>query len=176
MTDALRFDFATLKMNRQPLRLVGNLPYNISTPLLFHLLEFGELFSDIHVMLQKEVALRIAAEPGSKTYGRLSVSVAARCSIETLFHIRPGSFTPPPKVDSTLLRLRPDPEKLSAIRQPKAFQQLVTAAFNQRRKRLSNALSGLLTADQIRANGIDPGARAEQLTVEQFVALSNLPG
>ncbi len=172
--DALNFDFATLQPKNAPLRLAGNLPYNISTPLLFHILGYDELFADIHVMLQKEVAQRIAARPGSRTYGRLGVAIAARCEIETLFHIKPGSFTPPPRVDSSLICLRPDASKRKRINRPDAFDRLVKHAFGQRRKQLSNALGELLTADEIESVGIDPGIRAERLTVEEFITLGNL--
>lgn len=172
--DALSFDFEALRPESGRLRLTGNLPYNISTPLLFHILGYDELFTDIHIMLQKEVAQRIAAGPGSRTYGRLTVAIAARCEIESLFHIKPGSFTPAPRVDSSFIRLRPDASKRARIAQPGAFDRVVKHAFGQRRKRLSNALGNLLTARQIESAGVDPGARAEQLTVEEFIALGNL--
>ena len=171
--DALNFDFGKLRPNDAPLRLVGNLPYNISTPLLFHILGYDNLLTDIHVMLQKEVAQRIAAEPGNRTYGRLSVAIAARCEIETLFHIKPGSFTPAPRVDSSLIRLRPDASRRTRILQQDAFDLVVKKAFGQRRKRLSNALDGVLTAARIESAGIDPGKRAEQLSVEEFISLGN---
>jgi 16S rRNA (adenine1518-N6/adenine1519-N6)-dimethyltransferase len=171
--DALNFDFGKLRPNDAPLRLVGNLPYNISTPLLFHILGYDNLLTDIHVMLQKEVAQRIAAEPGSRTYGRLSVAIAARCEIKTLFHIKPGSFTPAPRVDSSLIRLRPDASRRTRILQQDAFDLVVKKAFGQRRKRLSNALDGVLTAARIESAGIDPGKRAEQLSVEEFISLGN---
>jgi len=174
--DALNFDFGKLRPEAATLRLAGNLPYNISTPLLFHILGFDELFADIHIMLQKEVARRIAAGPGSRTYGRLSVAIAARCEVETLFDIKPGSFTPPPRVDSSFIRLRPDAAKRARIAQPEALDRIVKHAFGQRRKRLSNALGDLLTATQIESVGVDPGARAERLTVSQFISLGNLYG
>jgi len=172
-TDALNFDFSKLRPANAPLRLVGNLPYNISTPLLFHILGYNELLTDIHVMLQKEVAQRIAAEPGNRTYGRLSVAIAARCEIKTLFHIKPGSFTPAPRVDSTFIRLRPDASRRTRILQQDAFDLVVKQAFGQRRKQLSNALAGVLTAARIESAGIDPSKRAEQLSVEEFISLSN---
>jgi len=172
--DALSFDFEKLRPDNTLLRLTGNLPYNISTPLLFHILDYNELFADIHVMLQKEVAQRIAAGPGNRTYGRLSVAIAARCEIKSLFHIRPGSFTPPPRVDSSFIRLRPDAAKRARIAQPDAFDRVVRHAFGQRRKRLSNSLGDLLTAAQIESADIDPGSRAEKLTVDEFVTLGNL--
>ncbi len=174
--DALRFDFATLRPDAGRLRLAGNLPYNVSTPLLFHILGYDELFDDIHVMLQKEVAQRIVAGPGGRIYGRLSVAIAARCDVETLFHIRPGSFTPPPRVDSSFIRLRPSAAKRARIEDPRAFDLVVTSAFGQRRKKLGNALGNVLDAAQIESVGVDPGLRAEQLTVEQFIALGNLAG
>ncbi len=175
--DALKFDFSKLQPGNGPLRLAGNLPYNLSTPLLFHILSYNELFTDIHVMLQKEVAQRIAAEPGNRTYGRLSVSIAARCEIRSLFHIKPGSFTPPPRVESSFICLRPTAAKRARINNPETFDQIVKHAFGQRRKRLSNALKSLLSAAEIESAGINPGARAEQLTVEEFIALGNLtPG
>jgi len=173
-TDALKFDFGKLRPDDAPLRLVGNLPYNISTPLLFHILSYDELLTDIHVMLQKEVAQRIAAEPGSRTYGRLSVAIAARCEIKTLFHIKPGSFMPPPRVDSSLIRLRPDASRRTRILQQAAFDLVVKRAFGQRRKQLSNALDGLLTSAKIKSAGIDPSNRAEQLSVAEFISLGNL--
>lgn len=172
--DALSFDFGKLRQSDAPLRLAGNLPYNVSTPMLFHILGYDELFTDIHVMLQKEVARRIAAEPGSRTYGRLSVTIAARCEIETLFHIKPGSFTPPPRVESSFIRLRPDESKRNRIAQPDAFDLVVKHAFGQRRKRLSNSLGDMLTTAGIESVGVDPGARAEQLNVDEFIALGNL--
>ncbi len=172
--DALNFDFSTLARDDTQLRLAGNLPYNISTPLLFHILEFDTLFSDIHVMLQKEVAQRIAAGPGSKTYGRLTVGIAARCEVDLLFDIKPGSFTPPPRVDSSFIRLRPIAAKRSRITRQDAFNRVVKQAFGQRRKQLSNTLRGLLTAAEIKSVGIDPSTRAENLTVEEFIALGNL--
>ena len=171
--DALKFNFATIARPGRTLRVAGNLPYNISSPLLFHLLERMDLFEDIHVMLQKEVVSRMVAEPGSKAYGRLSVALAARCEVEALFNIRPGSFTPAPRVDSTFVRLRPDAARWSRVKEPSAFDSVVRNAFGMRRKRLSNALQGLLSEDQIAALGIDPGLRAEQLPVGDFVALAN---
>lgn len=171
--DALRFDFADLAAGPASLRLVGNLPYNISTPLLFRFLEYGEWFRDAHVMLQKEVVERMTADPGGKTYGRLSVSLAARCRVESLFTVRPGSFAPPPKVDSAVARLIPDPQRRARIVDERAFDRVVAQAFNQRRKRLANALRGLLPEQTIETLGIDPGVRAEALSVDEFVRLGN---
>ncbi len=127
-------------------------------------------------MLQKEVVDRMAASPGGKTYGRLSVSLAARCRIEPLFVVRPGSFTPAPRVDSAIVRLIPEPQRRARIVDERAFDRVVAQAFNQRRKRLANALRDLLPEDTIEMLGIDPGARAETLSVEEFVRLGNRYG
>jgi 16S rRNA (adenine1518-N6/adenine1519-N6)-dimethyltransferase len=172
--DALKFPFESLRRPNARLRLVGNLPYNISSPLLFHFLSAGDLFADIHVMLQKEVVSRMAASPGNKIYGRLTVALAARCTVEPLFNIKPGSFTPPPGVDSTVVRLTPDAEQRARIDDEVAFDRVVRQAFSQRRKRLANALRGVVTEAQISALGIDPNTRAEQLHVDSFIALGNL--
>ena len=172
--DALDFAFEEMVQPGEMLRLAGNLPYNISSPLLFHLLDSSHLFEDIHVMLQKEVVDRITAPPGTRTYGRLTVALAARCKAKSLFDIHPGSFTPPPRVESSFLRLTPlQNQKVSAVLAP-AFDQLVTQAFNMRRKQLSNALRELLDAKQIRSAGVDPTRRAEDLDVDAFVRLSQL--
>jgi 16S rRNA (adenine1518-N6/adenine1519-N6)-dimethyltransferase len=174
--DALRFDFRTLSAGAASLRLVGNLPYNISTPLLFHLLEQHEVFRDLHVMLQKEVVQRMCAVPGTKTYGRLTVALAARCRVQSLFTIRPGAFTPAPAVDSAFARIIPDATLAACIADQVVFDRIVTAAFSMRRKRLANALRGRLTKAQIETAGIDPGVRAENVPPEGFVRLANLHG
>ena len=148
-TDALKFDFRSLRSDERRLRLVGNLPYNISTPLLFHLVEQADAIEDMHFMLQKEVVDRMAAGPGSKTYGRLSVMLQVSCEVTPLFDIGPESFDPPPKVDSSVVRLRPRPQPLVGAAHMEAFGMLVTAAFRQRRKTLRNNLKGLLGGDQI---------------------------
>lgn len=171
--DALKFDFESLAAAPASLRLVGNLPYNISTPLLFHFLDYSPLFRDAHVMLQREVVARMTATPGNKAYGRLSVSLAARCRVESLFTVRPGSFRPAPRVDSAVARLVPDPQRRARIVDERAFDRVVAAAFGQRRKRLANALRGLVHAEQIAAAGIDPGTRAETLDVDAFIRLGN---
>jgi len=169
--DALRFDFSALGSD---LRLVGNLPYNISTPLLFHLLGYSECFRDLHVMLQKEVVDRMVAAPGGRDYGRLTVSLAARCRVEKLFVIRPGAFTPPPRVDSAFARLVPEPGRRALIESETVFDRVVTQAFSQRRKRLSNSLKGLVDAASLEALGIDPGRRPETLDVGAFTKIANL--
>ncbi|MEW8185753.1 MAG: 16S rRNA (adenine(1518)-N(6)/adenine(1519)-N(6))-dimethyltransferase RsmA [Candidatus Thiodiazotropha endolucinida] len=172
-TDALKFDFTQLAVTERPLRVVGNLPYNISTPLLFHLLDQADQIRDMHFMLQKEVVDRMAAKPGSKTYGRLTVMLQARAEVTSLFNIGPGAFNPPPKVESAFVRLLPLKQSPYQIDDWDRFSRLVSQAFSQRRKTLRNSLGKLLTADAITAAGIDPGNRAEQLSVAEFVNLAN---
>ena len=169
--DALKFDFSALESDK-PLRIIGNLPYNISTPLLFHLLSMRERIQDMHFMLQREVVQRLAASPGNKNYGRLSVICQYHCEVTSLIDVPPESFDPPPKVDSAVVRLRPHTEPPVDIGNLAAFEKLVTGAFAQRRKTLRNNLKHLLTSEQISACDIDPGTRAETLTLEQFAALS----
>ncbi len=170
--DALRFDFCTL-VGAAPLRIVGNLPYNISTPLLFHLLTQHNCIRDMHFMLQKEVVERMAATPGSRQYGRLSVMLQYRCEVIHLFNIGPGAFTPPPKVESAFVRLVPYAHPPVQVNDELVFEQLVRQAFSQRRKTLRNALRGMLEAEAISALGIDPVARAETLSVSDFAVLAN---
>jgi 16S rRNA (adenine1518-N6/adenine1519-N6)-dimethyltransferase len=170
--DALKFDFAALAPQKGKLRLVGNLPYNISTPLLFHLLGYGEVIGDMHFMLQKEVVDRIVAAPGSEAYGRLSVTVAARAEAWSLFTVGPGAFRPAPKVDSAIVRILPRKPAFT-IADHAMFDRIVTAAFSHRRKQLSNGLRGLLDIAQISAAGIDPQIRPEQLSAEAFARLAN---
>ncbi|MCD9032871.1 16S rRNA (adenine(1518)-N(6)/adenine(1519)-N(6))-dimethyltransferase RsmA [Luteimonas sp. Y-2-2-4F] len=172
--DVLQVDFTALAAGA-PLRLVGNLPYNISSPILFHALAHADAVRDMHFMLQKEVVDRMAAAPGSKVYGRLSVMLQAWCEVTPLFTVAPGAFRPPPKVDSAVVRLVPRPRGTVAIADPARFALVVRAAFGQRRKTLRNALSGVLDAEGIRRAGLDPGARAEQLAVADFVALADQP-
>lgn len=171
--DALKFDFCDLATDARPLRIVGNLPYNISTPLLFHLLDQAACIRDLHVMLQQEVVDRMAAKPGTRTYGRLSVALQARCRVLPLFDIGPGAFKPPPKVVSAFVRLTPYDEPPFPVADAGMFDQVLIRAFGQRRKTLRNALKGLLEADEIAALGIDPGQRAEQIDVAGFVAIAN---
>lgn len=170
--NALRFDFRRLAAGGERLRLAANLPYNISTPLLFHLLGQGPLFSDLHVMLQKEVGERMTAPPGGKTYGRLTIAIALRCDVARLFTIQPGSFRPPPKVDSVFLRLNPHPVPLADPRTLAVADRLVAQAFTMRRKRLSNGLRGLLTPEEIRSAGLDDGARPEELPPAAWLRLA----
>lgn len=172
--DVLEVDFTALA-GGSPLRLVGNLPYNISSPILFHVLDHAAAIVDMHFMLQKEVVDRMAAAPGSKVYGRLSVMLQARCVVVPLFTVPPGAFVPPPKVDSAVVRLIPRPPAETGIANPARFAAVVRAAFGQRRKTLRNALSGLCPETAIAAAGIDPGTRAERLSVEEFIRLANVP-
>ncbi len=168
--DALTFDYGRLEP--KPLRVVGNLPYNISSPLIFHLLTYKADIRDMHFMLQKEVVERMTAEPGSKTYGRLSVMTQYHCRTEYLFTVGPGNFTPPPKVDSAIVRLRPRPFSVQATDE-NCFAELVRQAFSQRRKTLRNTLKNWLTDADFATLGIDPGLRAEALPVASFVRMAN---
>jgi len=168
--DALQVDFAALGSG---LRLVGNLPYNISSPLLFRLVTYLPHLLDAHFMLQREVVDRMAAPPGSKTYGRLSVMLQARFAIEKLFDVPAGAFQPPPKVVSAVVRLTPLGAAAPAIADEATFARTVAAAFSQRRKTLRNAWKPLLTGDEISALGIDPGARGETVAVEDYARAAN---
>ncbi len=171
--DALTFDFSAL-VRHSPLRIVGNLPYNISTPLLFHLLAHAPALADLHLMLQKEVVARIVAPPGTRVYGRLSVMVQSLCAAEQLFLIGPGAFKPAPSVDSALLRLRIPSVAPVAIEDRQHHAGLVAAAFAQRRKTLRNSLSQWVSREWFEQACIDPGARAETLSVADFARLSNI--
>ena len=170
--DALKFDFTALATD-QSLRVIGNLPYNISSPLIFHLLTQLAVIRDMHFMLQKEVAERLAAAPGTKRYGRLSVMVQCLCAVELLFTVGPGAFKPAPKVDSAVVRLSPHRQAPIQVDDQKRFAELVNQAFSQRRKTLRNALKGLLTAEQIAALAIDPSRRPETLSLAEYALLSN---
>ena len=172
--DALKFDFTTLLQNEQLLRVVGNLPYNISTPLIFHLLDFKSKIHDMHFMLQNEVVKRITAEPNTKAYGRLSVMVQYHCKTEYLFFVGPESFDPPPKVDSAIIRLSPWKNPTEQADDEKKLSEIVAMAFSMRRKTLRNNLKKVLSAEQIMSVEIDPSKRAENLSVAEFVRLSNL--
>ena len=170
--DALEFDFSSLAAKPGTLRVVGNLPYNISTPLLFRLLAHRGAIRDMHVMLQREVAERIAAGPGNKTYGRLTVMLAPWLEVQTCFHVGPGAFSPPPRVRSTVLRLIPRPAPLFPMDDPARYAALVARVFSMRRKTLARSLRGWLSREQIAAVDIDPGTRPERLAPEQFERLA----
>jgi len=172
--DALRIDFRGLTTPDRKLRLVGNLPYNISTPLLFHFLDQADVVQDMHFMLQKEVVQRMAAGPGGKEYGRLSVMLAVRCRVEPLFNIGAGAFRPPPKVESSFVRVTPYTAPPFPIDDFAHFSRLVTQAFSHRRKTLRNALQGVTNEAVIRSAGIDPGARPETLSPADYARLSNI--
>jgi 16S rRNA (adenine1518-N6/adenine1519-N6)-dimethyltransferase len=171
--DVLNVNFTTLASTPHSLRLIGNLPYNISTPVIFHLLKYHPLIQDMHFMLQKEVVERMAAQPGNKTYGRLSIMVQWYCQVVPLFTVPPQAFLPQPKVDSMVVRLTPYRQQPHPCRDMACFSKIVGLAFSQRRKTLVNALKPLLPADAIIACGIDPKIRAEQLSLADFVRLSN---
>jgi 16S rRNA (adenine1518-N6/adenine1519-N6)-dimethyltransferase len=171
--DVLKFDLQQLQLEGS-LRLVGNLPYNISTPLLFKLIEQRDCIHDMHFMLQKEVVARMAAQANDDDYGRLSVMLAPWLKVEPLFDIGPGAFRPPPRVISTFVRLTPYSSPPFVVGEPRRFAAVVAAAFSQRRKTLRNSLRALLTAEQILAAGIDPGVRAEVLSPAQFGALAQV--
>jgi 16S rRNA (adenine1518-N6/adenine1519-N6)-dimethyltransferase len=167
--DVLKFDFAQLPTG---LRVVGNLPYNVSTPFLFRLVEVADRLRDAHVMLQKEVVDRMVAAPSTSEYGRLSVMLQYRFEMRKLFDVKPGAFRPPPKVDSAVVRLVPRRGGLGA-KDAAALARVVTAAFTKRRKTLRNALAGVVDEDGLRALGIDPRLRPENLGVPQYVAIAN---
>jgi 16S rRNA (adenine1518-N6/adenine1519-N6)-dimethyltransferase len=170
VADALAFDFAALGTE---LRVVGNLPYYISSPLLFHLAQFDAHLRDVTVMLQKEVVDRMVAEPATSNYGRLSVMLQVRFRIERLFNVPSGAFRPAPKVESAVARLIPLRDQRPTLTNERLFAEIVTAAFGQRRKTLRNALRTVAAEDQIESAGIAPGARGETLAVSDFVRLAN---
>jgi 16S rRNA (adenine1518-N6/adenine1519-N6)-dimethyltransferase len=170
--DVLDTDFLQLRGEGPKLRIIGNLPYNISTPLLFELLKQREAVADMVFMLQKEVVDRMSAAPGGKEYGRLTIMVAAYAEVEHLFDVGPGAFQPAPKVWSAIVRLRPSGAPRFEIGSDAALRTVVTAAFSHRRKTLRNGLKGLLDAGQIEACGVDPGLRPEVLSPAQFGRLA----
>ncbi|MEO8676020.1 MAG: 16S rRNA (adenine(1518)-N(6)/adenine(1519)-N(6))-dimethyltransferase RsmA [Casimicrobiaceae bacterium] len=170
VADALAFDYATLGPR---LRVVGNLPYNISSPLLFRLAEYESQLLDLHVMLQREVVARMTAQPATPDYGRLSVMLQASFRVTRLFIVPPGAFQPVPKVDSAIARLVPLGEATPRIDDQVLFSRIVAAAFGQRRKTMRNAVAPICEAAALIAAGIDPGARGETLAVADFVRLAN---
>lgn len=173
--DALKFDFSSLAIRESDdkLRIVGNLPYNISTPLIFHLLSFREHIQDMYFMLQKEVVERICAASNSRTYGRLSIMSQYYCHAEMLFTVPPGAFQPAPKVDSAIIKLTPRCESELMAKNPKLLAELVTASFNQRRKTIRNNLKKYLSESDLSALDIDPSARPENLEIKDFVNIAN---
>ncbi len=169
--DALKFDFASLAGGGK-LRVIGNLPYNISTPLIFHLLAQAEVISDMLFMLQKEVVDRLVASPGSSAYGRLSVMASLYCEMDWLFDVPPQAFKPPPKVDSAIIRMVPKPLSDSDRALLPALEQLVRTSFGQRRKTLRKSLKGLVDDESFETAGVDPTARPETLSLNQFKTLA----
>jgi 16S rRNA (adenine1518-N6/adenine1519-N6)-dimethyltransferase len=171
--DALALDLASLPAG---LRVVGNLPYNVSTPLLFHVASFATRIRDCVFMLQREVVERMVSDPGTADYGRLSVMLQYRFAMALAFRVPPGAFTPPPKVDSAIVRMTPLGGNRPAAQDEALFARLVLAAFTQRRKTLRNALRGLLPEAAFSQAGIDPVRRGETLSVAEFVALADAAG
>lgn len=171
--DILKFDFNQLISKGSPLRIVGNLPYNISTPILFHLLNYADHIQDMFFMLQKEVVKRMAAGPDTGAYGRLSVMLQYRCKVTDLFDVPPESFDPAPKVDSAIVKLEPV-EPAIKVNDIKLLEKLVKQAFSQRRKTIRNTLKSLCSAEQLEQAGIEARLRPENISVEQYVTLCNL--
>ncbi len=171
--DAMKFDFASLATDEQAIRVVGNLPYNISTPLIFHLLSQAEVIEDMHFMLQKEVVDRLAARPGDSLYGRLSVMAQYYCAVESLFIVGPESFDPAPKVDSAIVRMTPHRTMPYQVADIKKLEDMVRIGFHQRRKTLRNNYKGVLDNDDFENLNIDPSLRPERLDVEDFVNITN---
>ncbi|AFH94784.1 TPA: 16S rRNA (adenine(1518)-N(6)/adenine(1519)-N(6))-dimethyltransferase RsmA [Providencia stuartii] len=172
--DAMTVDFGELaKQAGQPLRVFGNLPYNISTPLMFHLFTFTNSIADMNFMLQKEVVNRLVAGPGSKAYGRLSVMAQYYCQVVPVLEVPPTAFAPPPKVDSAVVRLIPHRENPYPLKDIKMLSRITTQAFNQRRKTIRNSLGDLLNVEQLTELGIDPGTRAENISVEAYCKMAN---
>lgn len=171
--DALNFDFSQLVTDR-PLRIVGNLPYNISTPLIFHLLAQSGVVQDMHFMLQKEVVQRMAATPGDNNYGRLGIMTQYFCKVQPLFEVGPGAFRPAPKVDSAIVRLVPHKTLPHPAKDLKTLQAVVRNAFNARRKTLRKALAAMVTVEQLQLLGINDGLRPENLSLADFVKIADL--
>jgi 16S rRNA (adenine1518-N6/adenine1519-N6)-dimethyltransferase len=168
--DALKFDFAALGND---LRIVSNLPYNISTPMLFRLIDYKHHIRDLLLMLQREVVNRMAAPPGSKRYGRLSIMLGCHMQVQPLFEVPPQAFSPAPKVESAVVALRPLPDEAFQILDPDGFSRLVAKAFSQRRKTVRNALQGSADVEQLIKAGIDPASRPERIAIRNWVALAN---
>ena len=172
--DALKFDFSELFSEEHPLRVFGNLPYNISTPLMFHLFSFAHKVQDMHFMLQKEVVNRLAASPGNKNYGRLSVMAQYHCHITPVIHVPPEAFNPPPKVDSAIVRLIPHKVRPVVVKSEESLNRVCAQAFNQRRKTIRNSLKESLSEAQLISLDINPELRAENLSLAQFGQIADL--
>lgn len=171
--DALKFDFSQLVQTDKKMKVFGNLPYNISTPLLFHLFEFAEHIESMHFMLQKEVVNRMVAAPGSKAFGRLTIMTQYYCQAMPVIEVPPDSFDPPPKVDSSVIRLLPKPAEKRTAKDIKLLNRVCLEAFNQRRKTLRNCMKNIIPVEAIEQLGIDPTLRPESLTLANFVDLAN---
>jgi len=180
--DVLKFDFSdfhsrqnqTAGLPEKKLRIVGNLPYNISTPVLFHLINYRHLIQDMHFMLQKEVVDRIVSTPGNKVYGRLSVMIQTFCTTQALIEVPPYAFDPAPKVNSAIIRLQPNTQFETRINDFSGYEGLVRQAFSQRRKTIKNTLKNYCSAELIESAGLLPSQRAEELSTADFVNLYNL--
>jgi 16S rRNA (adenine1518-N6/adenine1519-N6)-dimethyltransferase len=170
--DALRFDYRSLLKNDESLRVIGNLPYNITTPLLFHLLEQSDCIDDMCFMLQLEVVERICAQPGNKQYGRLSIMMQHQCHAELLFTVPPEAFDPAPKVESAIIYLQPLEQRVGGSVDLEVLNKIVTKAFSQRRKTVANTLKNIISVEQLEQVEIDPGQRPETVSVTQFVQLA----
>ncbi|MFT5838871.1 MAG: 16S rRNA (adenine1518-N6/adenine1519-N6)-dimethyltransferase [Flavobacteriales bacterium] len=171
--DALKYDYSQLLSDGKPLRIFGNLPYNISTPLMFHLFSFANKVQDMHFMLQKEVVNRLAASPGNKSYGRLSVMAQYHCQIIPVLQVPPGAFNPPPKVDSAVVRLVPHQKKPVTLINEDTLHKVCAQAFNQRRKTIRNSLKESMNEQQLIDLDINPELRAENLSLEQYAKIAN---
>jgi 16S rRNA (adenine1518-N6/adenine1519-N6)-dimethyltransferase len=175
--DAMTLDFTallkTMPVEGQKLRVFGNLPYNISTPLMFHLFDHADSIEDMHFMLQKEVVTRLAAGPGSKNYGRLSVMAQYYCQVIPVLSVPPGAFKPPPKVDSAVVRLVPHNTPPVQVASVNTLERVCAQAFNQRRKTIRNSLKDCLTEEQLTQIGLNPTARAEVLSLQDFATIAN---
>lgn len=171
--DALTFDFSQIT-DEKPLRIIGNLPYNISTPLIFHLLSQAGVVQDMHFMLQKEVVQRMAAVSGDNNYGRLGIMTQYFCKVQPLFEVGSGAFRPAPKVDSAIVRLVPHTELPHPAKDFTTLQAVVRTAFNARRKTLRKALGSLVTVDQLQALGINDGLRPENLSLADYVSIADM--
>lgn len=172
-SDILKFDLGSLTQQAGSLRVVGNLPYNISTPCLFHLLRYRHLIDDMLFMLQREVVTRMAAAPGSADYGRLSIMLQYHCEVESLFEVPPGAFKPAPKVTSAIVRLRPHRQLPVTAGNPALFERVVREAFSQRRKTLKNGLKGLIKETGLQQLPVDASQRPDQLSIHDYVAISD---
>ena len=171
--DALELDLARIAPPPRPLRVTGNLPYNISTPLVFRLLTALPRITDMHLMLQREVVDRMVSPPGTRTYGRLSVMVQLDCEVERVLRVGSGAFSPPPRVESAVVRLRPRPLAILDSAGRNRFETIVRSCFSKRRKTLRNALRGVCDEQVIAASGLDPRARPEALSIDEFVVLAH---